>query len=63
MMSLWNSQALNTVKAEGLSKFENFRIISHLWPLNSAVYTAPYHTIWTGPYPESPEPECWDKGC
>lgn len=46
MMSLWNSPAQNIVKAEGLSKFENSRMISRLWPLNSAV--------WMGPYPESP---------
>lgn len=62
MMSLWNSPAQNTLKAEGLGRFENPRMISHLWSLNSAVCMAPYHTIWTGPYPESPKAECWDGG-
>lgn len=47
IMSLWNSPAQNTVKAEGLRKFENSRTISHLWPLNSAARMGPYHTIWT----------------
>lgn len=61
MMSLLNSVAQNTLKAEGLGKFENSRMISHLCPLNSAVCMAPYHTIWTGPHPERPQPECWDQ--